>query len=74
MYGMQRCQTLTNNYHSNKEILGETIFASIKGLNFIACGVITVTQVTELVLEDTIFQFVDGSCNALVLSELAAAI
>ena len=57
---------------SGRFIVNETTFASIKGLHFIGCGGNTVTTVEELVVEDTIFQGVegDGRGTALVLHEV----
>ena len=53
-------------------IVNETTFATIKGLHFIGCGGNTVTRVEELVVEDTIFQGVEGEGRgtALVLNEV----
>ena len=53
-------------------IVNETTFAAIKGLHFIGCGGNTVTRVEELVVEDTIFQGVEGEGRgtALVLNEV----
>ena len=52
--------------------VNETTFATIKGLHFIGCGGNTVTSVKELVVEDTIFQGVEGEGRgtALVLNEV----
>ena len=53
-------------------IVNETTFAAIKGVHFIGCGGNTVTSVEELVVEDTIFQGVEGEGRgtALVLNEV----
>ena len=53
-------------------IVNETTFAKIKGIHFIGCGGNTVTRVEELVVEDTIFQGVEGvgRGTALVLNEV----
>ena len=53
-------------------IVNETTFATIKALRFIGCGGNTVTRVEELVVEDTIFQGVEGEGRgtALVLNEV----
>ena len=53
--------------------ISETTFVSIKGLHFIGCGGNTVTQVDQFILEDTIFQGMEGSGTALVLNVVAAA-
>ena len=52
--------------------VNETTFATIKGLHFIGCGGNTVTRVEELVVEDTIFQGVEGEGRgtALVLNQV----
>ena len=57
---------------SAKFAVNETAFASIKGLHFIGCGGNTVTTVKVLVVEDTIFQGLegDGRGTALVLNEV----
>ena len=53
-------------------IVDETTFATIKGLHFIGCGGNTVTRVKELVVEDTIFQGVEGEGRgtAIVLNKV----
>ena len=48
-------------------------FATIKGLHFIGCGGISVSQVEQFIVEDTIFQGVEGRGTALVLNEVIAA-
>ena len=60
---------------SARFVVQETIFVSIKGLHFIGCAYITVTAVEELVIEDTIFQGVEGEGGgtALVLDEVKLA-
>ena len=60
---------------SARFIVNETTFVSIKRLHFIGCGVNTVTTVEELVVEDTIFQGVEGEGRgtALVLDEVMFA-
>ena len=50
-----------------------TTFVSIMGLHFIGCGSNTVTQVKQFVLEDTIFQGVEGGGTALVLNVVSDA-
>ena len=53
-------------------VINETTFATIKGLHFIGCGGNTVTSVKHLVVEDTIFQGVEGEGRgtALVLNQV----
>ena len=53
-------------------IVNETTFAIIKSLYFIGCGGNTVTRVEELIIEDTIFQGVEGEGKgtALVLNQV----
>ena len=53
-------------------IINETTIATIKALHFIGCGLNTVTTVKELIVEDTIFQGVEGEGRgtALVLNEV----
>ena len=53
-------------------IVNETTSAAIKGIHFIGCGGNIVTRVEELVVEDTIFQGVEGEgrATALVLNEV----
>ena len=64
---------------SARFVVDETIFVSIKGLHFFGCRGNTVTTVEELVVEDTIFQGVDGETvtegrgTALVLDEVTFA-
>ena len=60
---------------SARFIVNEAIFVSIKGLHFIGCNGNTVTAVEELVVEDTIFQGVEGEGRgtALVLDEVTFA-
>ena len=57
---------------SERFIVNETTSAAIKGLHFIGCGGNTVTTVEELIVEDTIFQGVEGEGRgtALVLIEV----
>ena len=52
--------------------VNETTFATIKALHFIGCGGNTVTSVKELVVEDTIFQGMEGEGKgtALVLNQV----
>ena len=58
---------------SGSFVINETIFASIKGLHFIGCGGNTVTWVDQFVLEDTIFQGVEGIGTALELNLVSDA-
>ena len=53
--------------------ISNTTFATIKGLHFIGCGGNTVSQVERFIVEDTIFQGVEGKRTALVLNEVADA-
>ena len=57
---------------NERYIINETTFATIKGVHFIGCGGNTVTSVKELVVEDTIFQGVEGEGRgtALVLNQV----
>ena len=52
--------------------VNDTTFATIKGIHFIGCSGNTVTRVEELIVEDTIFQGVEGEGRgtALVLNEV----
>ena len=51
----------------------ETLSASIKALHFDGCGGNTVTRVDHFLLEDTIFQNMEGKFAVLVLNEVSAA-
>ena len=64
------CASLSARFVGN-----ETTFVSIKSLYFICCGSNTVTRVEELVVEDIIFQGVEGEGRgtALVLYEVMSA-
>ena len=53
--------------------ISETTFVSIRGLHFIGRGGNTVTQVDQFVIEDTIFQGVEGRGTALVLNVVSDA-
>ena len=57
---------------SERFIVNETTFATIKSLYFVGCGGNTVTRVEDLIVEDTIFQGVEGEGRgtALVLNEV----
>ena len=52
--------------------ISETTFATIQSLHFIGCGGNRVSQVEQLIVEDTIFQGVKGRGTALVLNEVTA--
>ena len=51
----------------------ETTFVSIKSLHFIGCGGNTITQVEQLIVEDSIFLGMNGRGRALVLNKVAVA-
>ena len=53
--------------------ISETTFAMIKDLHFIGCGGNRVSQVEQLIIEDTIFEGVEGRGTALVLNEVTDA-
>ena len=57
---------------SAKFAVSETAFASIKGLHFIGCGGNTITSVKVLIVQNTIFQGLegDGRGTALVLNKV----
>ena len=50
-----------------------TTFAAIKGLHFIGCGGNRVSDVEQFIIEDTIFEGVEGRGTALVLSKVTSA-
>ena len=50
-----------------------TLFASIKDLQFIGCGGNTITQVGHLLVENSAFQSIEDSGSALVLNHITAA-
>ena len=58
-----------------KFTISETTFATvtIMGLHFIGCGDNRVSQVEQFIVEDTIFEGVEGRDTALVLNEVTAA-
>ena len=58
---------------SGKLNISKTTFATIKGMHFIGCSDNRISQVERFVIEDTIFQGVDGRGTALVLNEVTAA-
>ena len=51
----------------------ETMFATIKDLHFVGCGGNRVSQVEQFIVEDTIFEGVEGRGTALVLNEVTDA-
>ena len=53
--------------------ISETTFATVQGLHFIGCGGNRVSQVEQFIVEDTIFQGVEGRGTALVLNEVSDA-
>ena len=53
--------------------ISETIFAMIKDLHFIGCGGNRVSQVKQFIVEDTIFEGVEGRGTALVLNVVTDA-
>ena len=53
--------------------ISETIFAVIKDLHFIGCGGNKVSQVEQFIVEDTIFEGVEGRGTALVLNQVTDA-
>ena len=53
--------------------ISETIFAMVKDLHFVGCGGSRVSQVEQFVVEDTIFEGVEGRGTALVLNEVTDA-
>ena len=53
--------------------ISETTSATVQCLHFIGCGGNRVSQVEQFIVEDTIFQGVEGRGTALVLNEVSAA-
>ena len=53
--------------------VSETTFATVQCLHFIGCGGNRVSQVEQFIVEDTIFQGVEGRGTALVLNEVSDA-
>ena len=53
--------------------ISETTFATIKDLHFVGCGGNSVSQVEQFIVEDTIFEGVEGRGTALVLNEVTDA-
>ena len=52
--------------------ISETTFATIKDLHFVGCGGNRVSQVEQFIVEDTIFEGLEGRGTALVLNEVSA--
>ena len=63
-----KCDSLSGRFN-----ISDAKFATIKDLHFIGCGGNKVSQVEQFIVEDTIFQGVEGSGTALVLNEVTAA-
>ena len=59
---------------SGRFTISNTVFLFIKGLHFIGCGGSTVSQVEDLVVEDTIFEGVEERGTALTLVGVSFAI
>ena len=53
--------------------ISETKFATIKDLHFVGCGGNRVSQVEQFIVEDTIFEGVEGRGTALVLNKVTDA-
>ena len=53
--------------------ISETTVAAIKDLHFVGCGGNKVSQVEQFIVEDTIFEGVEGRGTALVLNEVTDA-
>ena len=53
--------------------ISETTFAMIKDLHFVGCGGNKVSQVEQFIVEDTIFEGVEGRGTALMLNEVTDA-
>ena len=53
--------------------ISETTFAMIRDLHFIGCGGNRVSQVEQFIVEDTIFEGVEGWSTALTLNEVTDA-
>ena len=58
---------------SGRFSISEITFATIKDLHFIGCGGNRVSQVEQFIVEDTIFEGVEGRGTALVLNEVTDA-
>ncbi len=58
---------------SGRFIISETTFVTVKKLNFVGCGGNRVSQVEELVIEDTSFQGVEGRGTGLALNSVTTA-
>ena len=50
--------------------ISDTTFATIRGLHFIGCGGNRASRVEQFIVEDTIFQGVEGRGTALVLNKV----
>ena len=59
---------------SGRFSISEITFATIKGLHFFGCGGNRVSQVEQFIVEDAIFEGVEGRGRALVLNEVTASI
>ena len=53
--------------------ISETILATIKDLHFVGCGGNRVSQVEQFIVEESIFEGVEGRGTALVLNEVTDA-
>ena len=53
--------------------ISQTTFVTIKGLHFVGCGGNRVSQAEQFIVEDTIFQGVEGRGTVLLLNEVKAA-
>ena len=53
--------------------ISEATFATIKNLHFVGCGDNRVSQVEQFIVEDTIFEGVEGRGTALVLNQVTDA-
>ena len=58
---------------SGKFNISETTFAMINDLHFVGCGGNKVSQVKQFIVEDTIFEGVEGRGTALVLNQVTDA-
>ena len=58
---------------SGKFNISETTFAMVKDLHFVGCGGNRVSQVEQFIVEDTIFEGVEGRGTALVLNQVTDA-
>ena len=53
--------------------ISETTFATIKDVHFVGCGNNRISKVKQLIVEDTIFEGVEGRGTALMLNEVTNA-